>query len=744
MDFNFSCNFNLNLDFGPLLTPRTRGLRPHLRFLSLTPNSNSTRSLVSSIALNSSDGTKLNDTTNPVEYKFVGRHVAYMRVGQPVILNGFLGKRRDQGSNLSFVGFESHSPGSPSVQIVSSWDTKDSVEYQAYLDLKSVPAYSPVRVEGIVRERRATREANDEPTPEPTPQSTSKATSKPTPKSTPKSTLKSSQLKFDIELRSIVCLNPFPKNIIVSKDAVWPLESRHLQMRFDPHLRQRLQFRSSLQQFIRTRLLGSFGFTEVETPILFKSTPEGAREFLVPTRQRERVYALPQSPQQYKQILMAGGIRRYFQFAKCFRDEDSRADRQPEFTQLDFEVAFASGSEIMSIIEALMWSLHEYLSKYTFTTINGVRHLTPLAESAPGSRGFRLLKPTEVRKPFKVMTYDYAMRRTGTDKPDLRIREPVASMIIPIQQWLDSDVTKTITKIQDSVVEACRFRFSCSRQMAAEFIREFFDNLPNGLSSPNTPVFIIDSSKPLQGLSALGHEAAQNLLAYERNGWSRLQENDVLIVHGREREQEGSSTELGRLRKLIYDSAVEKGLLPKNNSFNFVWITKFPMFTASGDGPGQGGLGDLSATHHPFTAPHGPQDVNLLRSNPRRAYGDSYDLVLNGVEIGGGSRRIHIAAVQEYVFREVLKMTSEGVSHFSHLLNALRAGCPPHAGFAFGFDRFIAMICNTPSIRDVIAFPKNNKGQDLLVGSPSKLTAAQQKTYSLFPRLQPNPQPTTT
>lgn len=294
-----------------------------------------------------------------------------------------------------------------------------------------------------------------------------------------------------------------------------------------------------------------------------------------------------------------------------------------------------------------------------------------------------------------------------------------------------------ITSLQDPVVEACKFRLEGTPQESAKFIQNLFDMLPNTthkLGGDSTPgVFVVDSSKPLQGLAALGHEAAEKLLGFKSNYWVPAADGDVIIIHARKNQPfYGGSTELGRLRKLIYDTAVEQGLMPKDNSLNYVWVNKFPLFSPLDGEPGQGGSAGFCATHHPFTAPLTAEDVDLLRTDPLKATADHYDLVLNGVEIGGGSRRIHVAEVQEYVMRDVLKMSEEGIGQFSHLLEALRAGCPPHAGFAFGFDRLMSVICGVPSIRDVIAFPKNNKGEDQLVGSPSKTTLAQQKMYHLF------------
>lgn len=255
---------------------------------------------------------------------------------------------------------------------------------------------------------------------------------------------------------------------------------------------------------------------------------------------------------------------------------------------------------------------------------------------------------------------------------------------------------------------------------------------PDGLPAP----ILYDSKKPLGGLSSLGFEGVEALTSGAHPGleaFADLEDGDIIFFQVRENKPfEGGSTALGRLRSLFYAEAVNRGFLPRNMDFKFLWVTDFPMFTPDNDtDPGQGGKAGFSATHHPFTAPLTEKDAELLVTDPLRARADHYDLVVNGVELGGGSRRIHLASMQEYVMREVLKMTDEGVAQFSHLIEALRAGCPPHAGFALGFDRLVAVFTHTESIRDVIAFPKSMKGEDLTVKSPGKITRAQLETYHL-------------
>ncbi|KAI2620455.1 tRNA synthetases class II-domain-containing protein [Hypoxylon sp. NC1633] len=665
--------------------------------------------------------------------------------GNEVTLQGFIGKRKDISSNLSFCDIETlhTSPrySTPSFQIVSSWQEVGSMQHLAHQALKDIPAYSPVVVEGTVQDSEQYEQdaLSDVPTVR-------------------------AHKRWDIKLRSIRSPNPFPKDIVVSKDAVWPPKSRHLQLRFDHLLRDRLQIASEMQRWM-SEFLRQMGFVRIDTPVLFKSTPEGAREFLVPTRRPGYAYALPQSPQQYKQILMAGGVLRYFQFAKCFRDEDHRADRQPEFTQLDLEASFLDGNKLRRVVHRLIMSAIDYFCKnHARLDINGIRHTVFVgqAQKVKKDKALQELEDEEgehaapqegeYEKPQSIysgwhnlkvhrttfVSYHLAMKTSGSDKPDLRIRPPVGSNIYKLEKaQLPVEFVNMITSLKNPIVETCKFRLGVPPGDALKFIQQFMEALPNSTIKPMSPestpaVLVYDSGKPLNGLSALGHGAAEMIRNMKPLFWQKCTDGDIIIIHARKSEPFfGGSTDLGRLRKAIYDAAVAQGLIPRDDTIRPVWVCGFPLFTPSGDEPGQGGTAGLSSTHHPFTAPLTTQDIDLLRTDPLRAKGDHYDLVINGVEVGGGSRRIHIAEVQEYVMRDVLKMTDEGVARFSHLLEALRSGCPPHAGFALGFERFLSVLLDVP-VRDVMAFPKSGKGEDLMVGSPAKVTPEQQKMYHIF------------
>ncbi|KAI9733038.1 MAG: hypothetical protein M1834_003583 [Cirrosporium novae-zelandiae] len=591
---------------------------------------------------------------------------------EQVVLHGYTGPRTDLSKNLAFVPLLSRDL-TYSIQIVSSAKGNGGRNAASHEKLKSLESNSPVAIKGFTKSRvRSTRDGylgfkriND----------------------------------VEIELEDIFPLNQFPKDIIVTADTVFPPEQRHLQMRTDKSIRDSLRFRAKAVDICREELKTQ-DFLELETPLLFKSTPEGAREFLVPTRRKGFAYALPQSPQQYKQILMASGFSRYFQFAKCFRDEDQRADRQPEFTQLDLEMSFATAQDIMNTMEKLLRRLWN-----------------------------KMLPEVVLPNPFPIIKYQEAMSKYGSDKPDLRL----GMEINRIDHMIPVDLVSKIGPLVDPIVEVLKLSVAEGPKDTREFVTKFMDSpaatdfIQNPEGQPG--VFIFDSRQPLSGLQPFGFEAAEQL-----EDTLDLKDGDLIVIQARKKTPhlgEGS-TQLGNLRLALHRSAVAQGYIPAPTGFQFTWVRDFPLFSPSNDtDPGQGGSAGLSATHHPFTSPKTAEDVDKLLTAPSEVTGDHYDIVVNGVELGGGSRRIHSAQVQEFILREVLKMTDEGLDHFKHLLEVLRAGCPPHAGIALGFDRLVAVMLGKDSVRDVIAFPKNGKGEDLLVKSPGAITSEALETYHL-------------
>lgn len=593
-------------------------------------------------------------------------------------MHGYLGARVDLSAKISFCPLLD--PASErSIQIVSNREHASDQSSSAFITLRKQSQHSPVVVTGIVKAKRQSAKG---------PSSENTALAGP-----------SRHKDIEVDLHALNALNSFPTSITFSPDSGLQAEQRHLQIRQSSELRNALRFRSQVATTCREFLTSHNGFVEIETPLLFKSTPEGAREFLVPTRRRGQAYALPQSPQQYKQILMASGIPRYFQIAKCFRDEDLRADRQPEFSQLDLEMAFADGKDVMDCIEALIRKLWS----------------SSLDHDLPAGR-------------FPVMTYHDAMASYGSDKPDRRLGMEIRRIghMIPV------DLTTKIGPLADPIVEAFKLSVSDDVAKTRKFVGQFMDSpeaapfVANPEGQPG--IFVFDPRKPLSGLQPFGFEAAE-VLEEEME----LEEGDLVVLQARKNvPSSGGSTALGRLRLALHKAAVAGGYCEKPTGWNFLWITNFPLFSPTNtENPGQGGSAGLSSTHHPFTAPASLEDLDLLTTEPLEARAEHYDLVLNGVELGGGSRRIHGARLQEFILRDVLKVGPERMKDFDHLLKVLSAGCPPHAGIALGFDRLIAVMLGKESIRDVIAFPKTGNGDDPLVKSPATITDEQLKTYHL-------------
>ena len=419
----------------------------------------------------------------------------------------------------------------------------------------------------------------------------------------------------------------------------------------------------------------SLGFIEVETPMLCKSTPEGARDYLVPSRvNKGKFYALPQSPQLFKQLLMVGGIEKYFQITKCFRDEDLRADRQPEFTQIDMEMSFADEFEIMDITEKLIAKI------------------------------FKDVKGIDVKLPLLKMKWDEAMDKYGSDKPDLRFDLPII------------DITNIFSNTNIEFLQNVLVNTIVVKNMASEFSRKDIDKITEYVKTYKASgLAYLKMDDVLNGsIAKLLSDEEKNNLVKELN----LENNDILfIISGK---KNIVKTSLGALRlKLGHDLN-----LINQNDYKLLWVTDFPSFEWSEE------ENRFMAMHHPFTAPK-DEDVDKLLNDKEHCYSKAYDIVINGYEVGGGSIRIHQEEIQEKMF-EALELTKEDISEkFGFFVNALKYGTPPHGGLALGLDRLTMILAKTDNIRDVIAFPKTANANDLMSECPSDVSDKQLKELGI-------------
>lgn len=447
------------------------------------------------------------------------------------------------------------------------------------------------------------------------------------------------------------------------------MKYRYLDLR-RPSVRYNLELRHRMTILIRN-FLDNQKFIEVETPILIGSTPEGARDFVVPSRMNPgQFYALPQSPQTLKQLLMVAGFDRYFQIAKCFRDEDLRADRQPEFTQVDCEMSFVDQDDVINLFEEMCRML--------FKEIRGV----------------------ELPKPLQQMTWHEAMRKYGSDKPDLRFGMEFVEFMDVLKNKGDFSVFNEANYIGGIVVPGC-----------ADYSRKQLNELTDFVKRPQIGaqglVYIkFNADGSVKSSIDKFYTEEQLLQVKEVSG---AKDGDlVLILSG----NNANKTRI-QLCSLRLEMGERLGLRDKN-TFKCLWIVDFPLFEWSDEEQ------RLMATHHPFTMPN-PDDISLLDEHPEQVRAKAYDFVCNGIEVGGGSLRIHDTQLQEKMF-EVLGFTPERAeAQFGFLMNAFKYGAPPHAGLAFGLDRFVSILAGLDSIRDCIAFPKNNSGRDVMLDAPSKL-----------------------
>lgn len=455
------------------------------------------------------------------------------------------------------------------------------------------------------------------------------------------------------------------------------LTFRYLDLRRAP-MQQNLILRHKLYQFTR-EFLSNEGFLEIETPFLIKSTPEGARDFLVPSRLNPgRFYALPQSPQLFKQILMVAGFERYFQIAKCFRDEDLRADRQPEFTQVDIEASFINEEDIYRLIESLL------------------------------IRPFKVLLGIDLSLPFLRLTYEEAMNRFGTDRPDTRFGLELF------------DGAKILGgagfKVFDQIIEDGGQVKGILVPGGAVFSRKDIDELTAYISiyqAKGLAYFKVTEKGLESPIAKFFSQEKKDELIQTTNAKA----GDILFFVADRPKVVNESLSSLRLRL-----ANKLDLIPKNR-FDLIWITDFPLFNFDQE---EG----LTPNHHPFTAVR-EQDYPLLDTSPQKAKARAYDIVLNGVEIGGGSIRIHQTSVQEKVFNLLGIGKKKSEEKFGFLLKAFEYGAPPHGGIALGLDRLLSVMLGLDSIREVIAFPKTQKGTCLMTGAPFEVEEAQLKDLNI-------------
>jgi aspartyl-tRNA synthetase len=492
--------------------------------------------------------------------------------------------------------------------------------------------------------------------------------------------------QIEVLVKELVVLNnadPLPFQIDDPEAAAKVAEETRLKYRYldlrRPEMTHNLRLRSKVATATRV-FMDEQGFLEVETPILFKSTPEGAREFLVPNRRDPGTfYALPQSPQQFKQILMVSGVERYYQIARCFRDEDQRADRQLEFTQLDIEMSFIDREDIYALIEG-------YLKRVWKTALG-----------------------MDIPTPFQRISYAEAMNRWGIDKPDTRF----GMELIDFTEEFKASTFKVFSGAVASggVVKALNAKgLAGATQGQIETMTEY----AKSFGAKGLAYIKVENGEWKSPIVKFFSEAEKQALVTKL----KIEENDLILFAA---DQWLNACEiLGKIRLYCADVLKAQGKLvidPKR--FEFLWVIEFPLLGFDRE------QNRWYSSHHPFTAPVA-EDIPLLKTDPKKVRGQHYDIVVNGVELGGGSIRIHQPDVQKTIFEELLQIPPEETKlRFGYMLEAFRYGAPPHGGIALGFDRLCAILCNTPSIRDVIAFPKTAKGVDLMTDTPTPVSPKQ-------------------
>lgn len=489
--------------------------------------------------------------------------------------------------------------------------------------------------------------------------------------------------EIEVAVREVKIVNTAITTPMIIADETDALEDTRLKYRYldlrRPVLQKNLILRNRITLLVRN-YLAKYGFTEVETPILCRSTPEGARDYLVPSRiSKGEFYALPQSPQLYKQLLMVGGMDRYFQIARCFRDEDLRADRQPEFSQIDIEMSFVDEEDI--------WSMTEGLMKEIFKDIKGI----DLPE-------------------FKRIPYDTCMERYGSDKPDLRFDMPLYN------------VSEVFANTEFKVFENCLNQGGIIQAMnvkngADKFSRKQLDKLQDYVKVYGAKA-LANLKLTAEGFAGSVTKVLSDAEKEALRTMLNIEENDIVFFVADKKKVAQSS--LGALRvKLGHDLD-----LINKDAYEFLWVTDFPMFEYDEN------ENRYVAAHHPFTSPN-LEDVDKLLSDPAHCYSRAYDLVLNGYELLSGSIRIHDQKLQEKVFEAIGMTLEEAHEKFSWFMDAFQYGTPPHGGVGIGLERLTMILAGTDNIRDVVAFPKTASASDLMAQAPSPVDPAQLKELGI-------------
>jgi aspartyl-tRNA synthetase len=564
-------------------------------------------------------------------------------VGETVTLNGWVDRRRDLGSVI-FIGLRDRYG---ITQIVIEPGKNKEVQKLG----KQLRNEFVVSVEGTVRKRPADQVNKEMTTGE-----------------------------IDVIVENLEILNEAETPPFAIKDNTDAFEDLRLKYRYldlrRPVLQKNLFLRHRMYQIVR-KYFDENNFVEVETPVLMKSTPEGARDYLVPSRiHKGKFYALPQSPQQYKQLLMVSGFDRYFQIVKCFRDEDQRADRQPEFTQIDVEMSFVDQENVFGVVEGLMKSL------------------------------FKEIWNKELKIPIQKLTFDEAMEKYGSDKPDLRFGLELVT--------LNSVFEKSDFKVFKETIESNGIVTAIVMAGCAEYSRNQIDNFTSfvkKLGAKGLVWFKVKENEIDSPIAKFLSDEEKKNLVKETNAKSG---DLILILAGKHL---STLSQMGSLRS---EMSKRLELVRPDTDPKLLWVTDFPLFEWDEE------TKRFYAMHHPFTSPR-LEDIPLLDSYPGEVKARAYDLVLNGHEIAGGSIRIHNSELQAKMFKALGISEEEAEKKFGFLMNAFKYGAPPHGGIAFGFDRMVMIFAGESSIRDTIAFPKTSSALSLMDDSPSEVSEEQLK-----------------